>query len=97
MTAKDKGDYSHEAKAAHASDTKPYVRRWPWWHTAFSGRIYRPTMRFMHRLGWCFPEPTQMGAGNVWCHWCGMRGHRTAAEAIRRAVADMERNGSCPS
>lgn len=37
---------------------------------------YRPTMRLMHRLNWCWMQPTPVEPGRAWCHWCGMRGKR---------------------
>lgn len=41
------------------------------------GRIgYRPTMRLIHRLNWCWMEPTPVDPNRAWCHWCGMRGRR---------------------
>lgn len=49
---------------------------YPRWTTFAQGRIYRPAMRIMHALGWCYPAPSQVAPGHVWCHWCGMRGRR---------------------
>jgi hypothetical protein len=46
------------------------------WVTFANGWIYRPVMRFMHRLGWCWPTPSPIEPGYVWCHWCGMRGKK---------------------
>lgn len=67
----------------------------PWWHTALSGRIYRPVMRLMHRLGWCYPQGTLIDARSVWCQWCGMRGDRpppidndVAREMMARKMSD---------
>lgn len=51
--------------------------RHPWWTTFANGRIYRPAMKVMHRLGLCYPQPS-FPDGDVlwWCHWCGLRGKR---------------------
>lgn len=51
-------------------------KRAPLWMTFANGRIYRPVMRVMHRLGWCYPQRTLVNETGVWCHWCGMRGSR---------------------
>ncbi len=52
-----------------------------------SGEIYRLKMKVGHRFGWCKPEPTLVDPEYVWCHWCGMRGHRTIIDEVRVAEA----------
>ncbi len=61
---------------ALTASNKSLLRNKPGWMTFAQGRIYRPTMKVMHRLGWCYPQPS-FPEGNVvwWCHWCGLRGH----------------------
>lgn len=57
--------------AARIPDDRWTVRGWLY------GTTYRAIMRTAHRLGFCHAKPTLIDPENVWCHWCGMRGHRT--------------------
>lgn len=59
-------------KQLRRAPRSPYPR----WTTIANGRVYRPVMRLLHWVGWCYPTPTFVEPGNVWCHWCGMRGKR---------------------
>jgi hypothetical protein len=62
-------------KVSHGDAGKAIWRRVPRWTIIARGRVYRPVMRLMHRMGWCHPEPVPADGG-VWCHWCGLRGSR---------------------
>jgi hypothetical protein len=66
-----------DMKSAFSADPpRQNRRRWEW-TTFANGRLYRPVMKVMHRLGWCYPEPAAVEPGaRVWCRWCGMRGRR---------------------
>lgn len=44
-------------------------------HPFAVGWRYRWRMRWAHRRGYCWPQPS-LGDGAVWCHWCGMRGRK---------------------
>jgi hypothetical protein len=84
--------------AADGQTCKP-IRRWPWWTTFVTGRIYRPVMRLMHRHGWCYPQLSPMpdNPSFVWCHWCGMRGDRPESTDLlvaRMSEQMAERDGS---
>ena len=54
-----------------------------------SGELYRAKMRVIHRFGLCWPQPVAVEPGRVWCHWCGMRGHRTTAEQLAAAEHEL--------
>jgi hypothetical protein len=66
---KDAAEEHYQAKLERLS-RRPSER----WTTFANGRLYRPVMKIMHRLGWCYPTPTAVEPGHVWCHWCGMHG-----------------------
>ena len=66
-------------------------RGWAW------GHWYQARMRIAHRFGYCYPEPTLINPENVWCHWCGMRGHRAIVDEATIAAAMSRADEPTPS